>query len=823
MLTFLQDVRYAARNLRRDRGFAATTILTLALGIGANTAIFSLLNPLVFRPLAVNEPDRLSRVFAGRTDGNRFGRFSWPNYIDLRDNARSFSSLAAYSWPVPLSVGAGNEAVATAHTERLWGALVTGNYFSTLQVAPVIGRTFRVEEDRVPNRDAVAVISHRVWESRFGSSRDVVGRTVRLNGHEFTIIGVAPKRAPQLELFFPVDVWLPAMMQSMVMPAQEDKLQARMQTWLSVIGRLGPDATVASAAAEATTLARRLEEQHPTDNRRLALTALSEREGRAMALPGIAQVGWGLLAMVGLVLLIACANIVSLTLTRSLKRRKEFAMRMSIGAGRWRLVRQLLTESLVISVLGGAAGLVVALWGTQQLVRLIPPLPIDIAIDAGVDIRVLLFTLGISVLTGVLIGFFPAYRATKLDLASSLKTRDASAGHSRRWFNTRDVLVAGQLAVSVLLLIIAGLFVRSLQQAQQIDLGFQPDNRLLATVDLGPAKYSEDEGRRFQARLLSDVRSLAGVVAATATAHAPLGPGYLGDGRVYVEGAPSVPDEQRPVVFFDKVGPQYFQTLGTPMMLGRDFSDQDRVDTARVAIVNDTFAQAFWPGQSPLGRRFSLGPTAPPLEVVGVVADGKYHRLGEPAQRHLYLPLLQGYQPATTLVLHVAGEPEAAARAVRAAVQALNPDLAVTDVRSMREHLRFALFPARAGAALLGGAGLLGLGLAIVGLYGLLAFVVRQRTTELGVRIALGAAPRDVLGLIVRWSLGICVWGIALGVAAAWLASRLLVGVLYGVSPHDVVAFAGAPVILLIVALVATILPARAAGRVDPMVALRQD
>ena len=355
MFSFLQDVRYAIRNLARDRGFATTTILTLALGIGANTAIFSLLNPLLFRPLEVEDPQRLSRVFSGRTDGNRHGRFSYPNYLDSRE-VQSFSTLAAYSWPVPLGLRADPALAATSHTERLWGALVTANYFSTLHVAAMMGRTFLPEEDEVPNRDPVVVISQRVWAAKFGSSPDVIGRTVKLNGHAFTIVGVAPDAAPQLEPFFPVDVWVPIMMQWAAMPSQEGKLSSRAQTWLSVIGRLRPEATLAAANAELDGVARRVEREYPDDNRRLVFSALSEKEGRSLMLPGIAPIGWGLLAMVGLVLLIACANIVSLALARSLKRRKEFAIRLSIGAGRWRLVRQLLTESLVISMLGGAAG-----------------------------------------------------------------------------------------------------------------------------------------------------------------------------------------------------------------------------------------------------------------------------------------------------------------------------------------------------------------------------------------------------------------------------------------------------------------------------------
>ena len=823
MPSFLQDAQYAIRTLRRDRGFAATTILTLALGIGANTAIFSLLNPLVFRPLDAPHPEELARVFAGRTGGNRYGRFSYPAYIAARDSVESFSALAAYSWPVPLALGGDRGQETTAHTDRLWGAVVTGNYFSTLQVPAIAGRTFRPDEDTVPGRDPVAVISQRVWQTRFGSSRDVIGRTVKLHGHDYTIVGVVSDRAPQLELLFPVDVWVPTMMQPAAMPGQDDKLVSRTQTWLSVIGRRKPGTPVETADAELKAVARRLEQQYPDDHRLLTFSALSEPDGRALTLPGIATFGWGLLAMVGLVLLIACTNIVGLALARSLKRRKEFAIRLAIGGGRWRIVRQLVTESLVISMLGGAAGLLVAVVGTEQLLRFIPALPITVAIDAAVDIRVLLFTAGVSILAGLVIGVAPGYRATKIDLVSSLKTRDADPGHRRRRFLTRDLLVVGQLAVSVLLLVVAGLFIRSLQNAQAIEPGFDRDGRLLAAIDLAPARYTEEQGRRFQDRLFRELAGIPGVTSASATAHAPLGPGYLGDGKVSIEGVATLSDEQRPTVFFDKVGPWYFRTMGTPLMLGRDFSEQDRAGAPRVAIVNHTFAAAFWPEQSAIGRRFSLSADSTPLEVVGVVPDGKYQRLGEAPQRHIYLPLLQGYQPSITLVLHTGGDAGVVTGLVRERVQNLNPDLAVTDVRTMREHLKLALFPARAGAALLSGAGLLGVGLALVGLYGLLAFVVRQRRQEMGIRLALGAGRRDLITLILRRSLFICACGIGLGLAAAWIATTVLARVLYGVSPHDPVVFAVAPLVLLLVALAATVGPALAAARVDPLVALRQD
>ena len=825
MSIFAQDIRYGLRALLRQKGFATVAILTLALGIGANTAIFSLLNPLLFRPLRVPDAERLCRVFSGRSGGNLYARMSYPNYTDLRANLQAFESLSASSWPVPFSMGLGTEQGGPSQTEVVWGAVVSGNYFTTLGVRTALGRPFLPEEDSVPDARPVVIVSHRLWQRKLAADAGVIGRALRLNSREFTIIGVAASHMPQTEPLFPADLWVPMMMQAQAMPDQAHKLTSRGETWLSVFGRLRPEVSLTQARAELDTWARRLEQSYPGENRRLVLPVSTEQDSRARQLSGVAPLGWGLLGLVALVLLIACANIASLLLARALARQREFAIRASVGASRSRLVRQLLTETLLISLIGGLGGLAMASAATRGLLALTPPLPIEIAVDAGIDVRVMLFTLVVSVATGLLLGILPTIRSVKQDLTSALKHGDAGTSRTRTRMLARDVLVVGQIAVSLILLIAAGLCVRSLQQAQHISVGFDPENRLLATVDVGRAGYSQEQGVTFQTRLLEEVRAFPGIVAASFTAHPQLGPGYLGDGRLYVEGEAPVPDEQRPVVYYDKVAPRYFEAMGTPLLSGRDFTEQDRVGMRSVGIVNEALVRGIGLGESPIGKRLRLSnaPTAPWIEIIGVVADGKYQSLGEPPQRHLYLTSLQNFHSAMTLVLHTSGDPRSYMQLVRSLVQKLDPDLPVTDVRTMNEHLGFALYPARVSALLFTVSGGLGLLLAMIGVYGLLAFVVRQRTREVGIRIALGARSRDVVWLVARNTIVLLAAGLGLGLFAAYSAAGMMANLLYGLNARDPLTFVAAPVFLLLTAVVAAAVPARQASKVDPLVALRAE
>lgn len=452
-----------------------------------------------------------------------------------------------------------------------------------------------------------------------------------------------------------------------------------------------------------------------------------------------------------------------------------------------------------------------------------PPLPIEISLDASVDLNVVLFTFAVSLGTGFLLGIVPTLWSVKQDLTSALKSGDAGTVGTNRML-TRDVLVVGQLAVSLVLLITAGVCVRSLQHAQRIDVGFDPENRLLAAIDIGRAGYSQERGVSFQSRLLENVRALPGVVAASFTAHPQLGPGYLGNGRVHVEGEAPTPDDRRPVVYYDKIAPLYFQAMGTRLLAGRDFSTRDATGTPLVAIVNQTFARHFWQRESPIGKRLRLGEgTAPWIEIIGPVADGKYQSLGEPPQRHVYLPSLQNFHSAMTLVVHTTGNPYGYVETLRSIVQKLDPDLPVTDVRTMNEHLGIAMYPARTSALLFTISGALGLLLAMIGVYGLLTFVVRQRTREVGIRLALGARSEDVVRLVVRKIASLLALGIGLGLSAAYATTGFMAGFLYGINGRDALTFVAAPIFLVLAAAVATAVPARDASRVDPIGALRME
>jgi predicted permease len=618
-------------------------------------------------------------------------------------------------------------------------------------------------------------------------------------------------------LLFQNDLWVPMMMEGEAMPGQAFKLTRRNETFLSVMARLRPGVTLAQARAEAATLATRMEREHPLENHQFGLTVLTERESRTPFLPGLERFGWILLAIVGLVLLIACANIAGLVLVRSLARRREFGIRMSLGAGRWRLVRQLVTEGMILSLSGGLLGLGIAVLGTRMLLKFAPPLPLEISFDTGADYRVLLFTLGASLATGILVSILPAFRSTKLDLSGTLKAGDSGLGQGQTRVLARDALVIGQIAVSLLLLIMAGLFVRSLVKAQQISLGFDPENRLLASADTFLAGYTDQQSSAFDARLLDEVQSMPGVVDVSSTAFAPLGAGYLGDGHVYIEGETPVPDYERPKVFYDRVGAGFFRTMGTPLVAGRDFIPRDVNGTAPVAVVNQTFADSFWPGQNPVGKHLKLNSSDSRwIEVIGLVPNGKYQSLGESPQRHLFVA---GH--SSGLVIHTAGDPHQYIQPIRAVVQGLDSNLAVTDVQTMNEHLGLAFYPARMSASMLGLFSLLGLSLAMLGLYGLLAFVIRRRTREVGIRMALGAQKKDVMFLVFRQGGLLVAVGVALGLAAAYAATRLVAGMLYGVSGHDSFTFAVVSFLLGSVALLAIYIPARHAARVDPSVALR--
>jgi predicted permease len=815
MTAVWKDVRYGARLLARSPGFTLVAVFSLTLGIGANSAVFSIVNAVLWRRLPVPEPDRLMALYTGESD-SPYGPSSYPDYADFRDESRSFSGLAAHN-PVFLAYSEGQQ------TELILGEIVSGNYFSVLGVPAAHGRTLLSGDDRVPGEAPVAVISHSFWQKRFAGNPAVVGQAIRLNGREFTVVGIAPEAFKGLSVGLAADVWVPMMMQSQVMPERAGQLDRRNAHWLLITGRLKPGVTLGQARSEMGTLARRLEQQFPDSNRDRGVSLVpADQVAVHPAVDGALLGAAGLLmVVVGLVLCIASANIANLLLVRASARRREIAMRLAIGASHGQLVRQLLIESLLLALLGGAAGLLLAYWTIRLLVTFQPSMPVAISLNVGLNGQVLLFTLVVAVLTGLLCGLAPALRVRQPALVADLKGQ--ATEEPRRRFALRNLLVVVQVAVSLLLLIAAGLFLRSLGKAQSVNPGFRTHGLLIASFQLGLSGYSEPRARAFSEQILERARALPSVRSAALTDWVPLSLG-LRSRAIFIEGRPAERKGRGVEIDSALVDPAYFRTLGIGLLEGREFDSHDRPGSPDVAVVNQAMARRFWPGESPIGKQFStVGISGPFLQVVGVVRDGKYRTLGEEPRAYFYLPLEQSSSPSLSLIVQTEGNVRDTAAALREAVRTFDPGLSIFEMKTIEEHLTVSLFPARMAALLLSAFGLVGLLLASVGLYGVVSSSVSRRTREIGIRMALGAEEGSVLRLVIFDSMILVAVGLALGLGAALLSSRILAGQLYGISTVDPVTFTGIPLMLTGVALLASYIPARRAVRVDPMVVLRRD
>jgi macrolide transport system ATP-binding/permease protein len=811
-----RDLRQAARLIVKHPGFTAVAVISLALGIGANTAIFSLVNALLLRPMPVARPDEIVSVFTSDFSGPLYGASSYPDYLDFR-RLGALSDLAAWA-PTPVALAQG------ADSQRMFAEAVSANYFDVLGVRPVLGRGFVPEEGEGPH--AVAVIAHGTWQRVFGGDPAVVGRSLTLNGTPFRVVGVAPPGYSAAMRGLAMDVWIPLSMQEVARTGR-DGLTSRGNRGIMLTGRLKPGTDIAAAQARFDALARELHRAYPrnwTDvqQRVRRITLVSEAGGRVFPLVRGPVLGFMALLMtvVGLVLLIACANLANLLLARASARRREIGIRLALGAGRWALLRQLLAESVLLSLLGGVAGAMGAAWTAEALSTFRPPLPVPVVLDLGLDLRVLAFTLAVSLATGVLFGLAPALAATRTDVVSALKDDGAGTGAGPRRSRLRSALVVGQVSVALLLLVGSGLFLRSLRNAHTIDPGFEPGGLAMASVDLVLGGQKEDAGRAFYLRALAEARALPGVVAATFVKDAPLGLGGTRRG-MRIEGYTPRPHEDMEVAL-TAVGPGYFETMRIPVHKGRPLLESDGPGRPLVAVVNEAFVRRYWNGQEALGRRLRLGgEQAPYTEVVGVARDGKYRTLGEDPRPFVFLPLLQDYDGEATLIARTGGSPAEVASQLRRRLFEIDPRVPVFDVKTMDEHLRFTLLPIRLAASVLGLFGAVALLLATLGLYGVMSYVVSQRHREVGIRMALGARPADVLRLVVGQGMRLTLVGMAAGLAAALALTRLVSGLLYGVSPIDPWTFAGVSAVMGSVALVACLLPARRAARVDPLVALR--
>ena len=822
MSTLLQDIRYAARLLARQPGFTLVAVLTLALGIGATTAIFSLINAVLLRPLpGIQNPEQLVTLQRLQND-NRFLSFGYPDYLDYRDQSQSFSGLAAHSG-TPLSFNQGI-------TERIRGDLVTGNYFSLLGVKAARGRLILPDDDRA-GAPPVVVLSYAFWQRAFGSDESVMGQTVPLNGHSFTVVGVADQDFGGTWTGQPFDLWLPLAWQPQAIPRMSPgTLQSRASGWIGIFGRLKTGVPLEQARAELQAIARQLAQSYPDTNEHRGVDLFA---GLGLDPDDRASLGKFLgllLAAVALLLLIACSNVANLLLVRALTRRREIAVRLALGAGRVRLIRQLVTEGALLSLLAGIVGLVLAPWTASLLLAFQQPVFTLRELDLTPDARVLTFTLLVSVLTGILFALAPAWQASKTDLVTSLK--EGAPAASRRT-GLQSSLVVSQVALSLVLLIGAGLVVRTMRAVLTLDRGFETRNLLLLSLDLSIQGYSEPQGVAFFEQLQARLEKLPGVHSVSLAKTVP--PNDWSDRiSIFQEGQAIPPQEFRQGHEFEiglridanHIAPRYFATLGIPLIRGRDFTPQDRANTPWVAIVSEKLAQRLWPGQDAIGKRIVWPPwEGPPrvLEVVGVARDTRYRSLLAEPPLLLYFPVLQYYDGRATLVLRTVTEAASFLPAIRAEVAALDKNLPVFAVKTMTEQMGSSLWQQRMAAGLIGSFGALALLLTAIGLAGVLADSVAQRTHEIGIRMALGARPADVLTLILGQGLRLALLGVAAGLAAAFVLTRFLSTLLFGVSATDPLTFASVTLLLAAVALLACYLPARRASRVEPLVALRYE
>jgi predicted permease len=822
---FFRDLRHAARMLRKSPAFTAIVVLTLALGIGANTMVFTVIDTILLNPLPVEKPSELAAIYSLDTDSaTRAENLVMSSYLNLTDYAGQndvFSELTGYSTPLSLTVlkGSGSSG---ASPERMFAELVTGNYFETLGLRPVLGRFFLGEEGRIPGTFPVVVIGYGPWQRRFGGTRDVIGRTVRINDVVFTIVGVAPKGFKGLNAVFGPDLWIPAMMAEQVLPAQSrDWLTDRGAQAFRAAGRLWPGATIGQAEANLKTIAAALADQYPDVNRGRSvavrpLTRLSLQGSGSQASVMGSAVG---LTVVGLVLLIACSNVANLLLARAAGRRQEIVVRLALGAKRSRLLRQLLTESVLLALISGVAGLAVAFAGCQLLWSFRPPEFAANLIDLSADADVFVFGLAVSVLTGLVFGAAPAWKSSRADLVVALKEETRTAGRSRARIRLGNALVAGQVALSLVSLITAGLFLRKIQRDYAIDPGFETHRLGIVMTYPGQAGYDRPRTEQFYRDVRERVGTIPQVESVSWATNLPL---FSSPSRsVLIEGQERRDDSSGILTVVNTIDLDYFATAGVPIQSGRDFSEADAESTKPVAIINETMAARYWPGQEVIGKRFQFAGEDVLRQIVGVARTANYDELGEEPLPCIYLPLRQSFSDEMVLYVRTSGDPAPVLGSVQREMRNIDDQVLANDVRTIGKMIDQALFGARIGVGLLGVFGLLALGLASLGLYGVMAYAVNVRQREIGLRMALGASRGGVLRLVLGQGMTLAAVGVAVGVVASLLVGSALSGILHGVSPADPVSLAGSSLILLAVAALACYLPARRASRLDPLAALR--
>jgi predicted permease len=818
------DILYAARWLRKSPSFTLVAIASFAVGIGFNTAFFSLVDAALFRPLPVERPDQLVDIYTSGGDGDTHATCSYPDYLDFKAQNGVFTDIMGYS----PSLAAVN---LTDRSRLAMGEVVTGNYFQVLGVKAPVGRMLTPEDD-VRGAERVVVLSHRLWIRDFGGSPDAVGKTLRIHGQPYTIVGVAPREFTGMLPMLSPELWTatawveevePAGIQDVVpSPTGTTRLERRGQRWMFLKGRLRPEATVGEAAANLDLIMERLVAEHRETNkdRRIAVKRTSDvhihPEADRMLLP----VAAGLMGVVGLVLLIACANVASMLLARASGRQKEIGIRLAIGATQARLVRQLVTESLLMAAFGAAAGVGLAWSLVRAAMSASLPIPIPLGFDLRLDARVLAFTVGVTMVAGLVAGLAPALKSTKPDVVSELKADVPGARAKARRFTLRDGLVSVQIAVTTVLLVLAGLLSHSLHQAQEIDIGFRPQGLVVLSTELDMLGYSAERGRAFWDEAMARVRILPGVEAAALAERSPFAINYNRNNIFFPDR--SGPDDHGFVVDVTRVSPEYFHTLGVAILQGRGFTTADTPDSPGVVVVNEAMARKYWPGESALGKRLrTRSIDGPEIEVVGITADYKVSTVGEAATPYIHFAQTQRPSNGYEVLARTRADAGALLKSIQRELLALEPNLVFIQNQTMEMQVGATLLPAKAGALAVSGLGLVAMLLAAVGLYGVIAYSVARRTREIAIRVALGAHPSSVVGWVLRQGLGVAGLGMVAGGLLAALAGQAISGALYGVGALDPIAWTAAITVVAFVSTLANLLPARRAASVDPSTSLR--
>jgi len=812
----LQDLRYAFRHLTRSPGFTTVAVLSLAIGIGANTALFSVVNAVFIRAYPFDEPDELVRIFTAVKGRDPHGSNAYPDILDMRAMNDVFAEVGSFDFFFS-GVDLGDE------TLHVIGENVSQSTFPMLGIETAVGRTFLPEEDETPGTHAVVMLGHGFWERAFAADPSIVGQTIRLAGRPFTVVGVAPEWLQSvMTQSLATDVFVPEMMSAVTTPNSEaGRFRNRSNRSHDVLARLAPEVSIETARTRMDTLAGQLEEAYPDTNEGRSYRLLAAND--VILSPDIDSVlssaAVFLMTVVGLVLLLACTNLATFLLARGTERRKEIAVRLALGARRGTLVRQLLTETVMISLLGGSVGLLLAQWTLSLLMGFHPPLPVTFTVDLSIDATVLLFTLGVATLTGMLFGLAPALQSTKPAVAPTL--RDEAGTGRRRRFGLRNCLIALQVAVSMILLVGGGLFLRSLGAAQHVDPGFSTREAGIVYMDLAASSVSPAEYENIANEIANRARSLPGIDSVTATVDIPLSLGGNNDTFIIPGVEPPEAGYFRNASF--PVDPYYFETLGIPLLSGRAFTAEDRRGAPSVILVSDAAARLYWPGEDPLGKEVVMTWSDTRYQVLGVVGDVKVDTLGESPKPVFYHPLAQRMSSEFYVVARGRQEPAAIVGMLRQVVRETEPRLLIMQAMTMEESLSVVLFPSRMAALLLGTFGALALCLATIGLYGVVSFAASRRTREVGIRMSLGADASAVIALVLRGAMTVVVVGGLLGLAAAYGLAQLIGQYLVGIEPGDPITLIGVPLLLGTVALLAAFVPARRASRVDPVEALRRD